>query len=80
MINKVYDLQSDVTGFCSFIQDYPDGEESIIGRSMRQRWNAFDNNYKEISLELRSNDLGKKIINLTSVVLCFHLWFLVRLR
>lgn len=60
MINKVYDLQSDVTDFCSFIQNYPEGEESIIGRSMRQRWNAFDNNYKEISLELRSNDLGKK--------------------
>lgn len=60
MINKLYYLQSDVTGFCSFIQNYPDGEESIIGRSMRQRWNAFDNNYKEISLELRSNDFGKK--------------------
>ncbi|WP_049206277.1 hypothetical protein [Proteus mirabilis] len=60
MINKIYDFQSDVTIFCSFIQEYSEGEESIIGRAMRQRWDAFDNSYKEVSLELRSNEQGKK--------------------
>lgn len=60
MINKIYDLRSDVTNYCSFIQNYSEGEESIIGRSMRQRWGLFDNNYTEVLLELRSNYLGKK--------------------
>lgn len=80
MINKIYDFQSDVTIFCSFIQGYSEGEESIIGRAMRQRWDAFDNSYKEVSLELRSNEQGKKIINLILVVLCRHLWFLVKMH
>lgn len=34
MINKVYYLKSDLENYSSFIQNYPDGEESIIGRAM----------------------------------------------
>ena len=60
MINKVYFFQSDVTNYCSFIQDYPDGERSIISRSMMQDWDSFDDNYHPIILELRRNDFGKK--------------------
>lgn len=36
MIDKLYCLQSDITNYSSFIQDYPDGEESIMGRSRDQ--------------------------------------------
>ncbi|EEI47597.1 TPA: hypothetical protein ACSEXO_003548 [Proteus mirabilis] len=60
MINNVYYLKSDMVNYCSFIQNYPDGEESIMGRSRDQGWRRFGNDYTEISLELRSNDFGKK--------------------
>jgi len=60
MINRIYLSQSDVTHYCSFIQNYPKGERSIIGRSMMQDWKPFEENYHPISLELRSNDSGKK--------------------
>lgn len=60
MRTKVYFMQSDVTNQCSFIQDYPKGEDSIIRRSMSRRWREFDINYQAISLELRKNDFGKK--------------------
>lgn len=78
MINKVYDLQSDMTHFCSFIQDYPDGEKSIMGRSRDQRWRRFGDNYVGIILELQSNDFGKKTINLILVVLYPHFLFSVK--
>ncbi|EKO3627867.1 hypothetical protein M3926_001929 [Vibrio metschnikovii] len=60
MIKKIYILKSDVTNYCSFIQDYPEGEESIMGRSMRQEWKPFGSEYQAITLELRANDFGKK--------------------
>lgn len=60
MINNVYYLKSDTVNYCSFIQDYPDGEESIMGRSRDQGWRRFGNDYIEILLELRSNNFGKK--------------------
>lgn len=69
MRTKVYFMQSDVTNQCSFIQDYPKGEDSIIRRSMSRRWREFDINYQAISLELRKNDFGKKIISLILVAL-----------
>ena len=53
-------MQSDVTNYCSFIQDYPDGEESIMGRSVDNNWKSFSSNYQAIMLELRKNDFGKK--------------------
>ncbi|EIX9082195.1 hypothetical protein V6307_11045 [Serratia marcescens] len=59
-MNKIYTLESDVTDFCSFIQDYPEGERSIIGRAMQQNWKPFADSYNAISLELRKNDSGKK--------------------
>lgn len=60
MINKVYYLKSDLENYSSFIQNYPDGEESIIGRAMDQRWSKFTDDYTAISLELNSNDFGRK--------------------
>lgn len=60
MIKKIYILKSDVTNYCSFIQDYPEGEESIIGRSMGQEWKPFGVNYQPITLKLPRNEAGKK--------------------
>lgn len=60
MNSEIYFMQSDVTNFCSFIQDYPEGEDSIIGRAMMQNWKLFDKRYQAITLELRRNDSGKK--------------------
>lgn len=59
-MKKIYTLESDVTDFCSFIQDYPEGERSIIGRSMLQNWKPFSDSYKPVNLELRKNESGKK--------------------
>lgn len=56
---KIYLLQSDVTNFCSFIQDYPEGEESIMGRVRSAHWKPLIN-YTPVMLELRSNDTGKR--------------------
>lgn len=60
MSEKIYYLQSDVTNYCSFIQDYPEGEESIMGRAVDDPWKPFGNEYRAITLELRKNDFGKK--------------------
>ncbi|EMQ2847076.1 hypothetical protein WFU86_001889 [Proteus mirabilis] len=60
MINKIYYLKSDLENYSFFIQNYPDGEESIIGRAMDQRWSKFTDDYTAISLELNSNDFGRK--------------------
>ena len=60
MKNSIYKLCSDVTGFCSFIQDYPDSEESIMGISRDNWWSPFDDKYRAITLELRKNDAGKR--------------------
>ncbi|MFP1724171.1 hypothetical protein ACLECX_15715 [Lonsdalea quercina] len=57
---KIYLLRSTSKNTCSFIQDYPNGERSIIGRSMMKLWKSFDDDYREIKLELRKNDFGKK--------------------
>ncbi|WP_038910897.1 hypothetical protein [Dickeya dadantii] len=57
---KIYLLHSSSMKSCSFIQDYPDGERSIIGVAMMRRWKPFYNDYNEIKLELRKNDKGKK--------------------
>ncbi|HCJ7369211.1 TPA: hypothetical protein NVL56_001120 [Enterobacter hormaechei subsp. xiangfangensis] len=58
-MKKIYLLGSDVTNFCSFIQDYPEGEESIMGRVRSANWKPLSN-YIPIRLELRSNDTGKR--------------------
>ena len=42
------------------MQDYPKGEESIMGRAMDQRWESFGNDYQPIKLELGRSDSGKK--------------------
>lgn len=56
---KVYILKSDVTNFCSFIQELGEGE-SIMGLSRAMKWQPFGENYNEIKLEVRPNDQGKK--------------------
>ncbi len=80
MINKIYYLKSDLENYSSFIQNYPDGEESIIGRAMDQRWSKFTDDYTAISLELIPMILEERIINLILVVFCRHLWFLVKMH
>ncbi|WP_363322349.1 hypothetical protein [uncultured Gilliamella sp.] len=60
MNKKIYYLKSDVTNYCSFIQDYQVLEEHIMIRSVEDPWKPFDNKYQAITLELRSNDFGKK--------------------
>lgn len=80
MINKVYYLKSDLENYSSFIQNYPDGEESIIGRAMDQRWSKFTDDYTAISLELNSNDFGRKNYKFDFSSFCRHLWFLVKMH
>ncbi|ATY82828.1 hypothetical protein CVS42_19445 [Aeromonas veronii] len=55
----IYDLWSNTKDYSSFIQDYPESEESIMGRSVDNFWGAFDN-YSPICLELSRSDTGKK--------------------
>ena len=59
-MKKIYLLESTLRDTCFFIQDYPEGEEGIMGRAMDQRWKPFGDNYQPIKLELRRNELGKK--------------------
>lgn len=57
---KIFRLQSDVTNYCSFIEDYPEGVESIMGVSRDRKWLPFGEEYTSRSLVLRSNDMGRK--------------------
>ena len=59
-MKKIYLLRSTSKNTCSFIQDYPEDEESIQGRVRDQRWKPFGDDYQPIKLELRRNELGKK--------------------
>lgn len=60
MIKNIYLLRSTSKKTCSFIQDYPEDSESIMGMSRDNRWHSFGKQYREIKLELCKNDLGKK--------------------
>lgn len=66
-MTKIYELTSSYGELSSFIEDYPDGQESIIGIAMDRGWQPFED-YKPITLALCRGDTGKKIINLISVV------------
>ncbi|CCN49844.1 conserved hypothetical protein [Vibrio nigripulchritudo MADA3029] len=57
---KIFKLHSDVTNLCSFIEDYPEGVESIMGVSMDRKWLPFGEEYTSRNLELRSNDIGER--------------------
>ena len=46
--------------FSSFIEKYPAGQESIIGRSMAQEWKPFDDSFRAVELVPRASDDGKK--------------------
>ena len=57
---RIFRLKSDVGAFSSFIEKYPAGQESIIGRSMAQEWKPFDDSFRAVELVLRASDDGKK--------------------
>lgn len=57
---KIYKLKSDVTNFCSFIEVYPTGQESMIGRAMDQDWREFGDDYTPVTLKQCRSDTGKK--------------------
>ena len=59
-MKKIYLLRTTLRDTCFFIQDYPEGEEGIMGRAIDQRWKPFGDDYQPIKLELRRNELGKK--------------------
>lgn len=60
MSNKFYLLKSDTKNHSSFIQNYPEGEESIMGRSRDEPWLPFGSDYTPVKLELNRSDTGKK--------------------
>lgn len=59
-VNKIYSFESDVTNFCSFIEEYPKEQESVIGRAMSQKWRGFGDSYTPITLKQCRSDTGKK--------------------
>nr|WP_278995643.1 hypothetical protein [Plesiomonas shigelloides] len=59
MTKKIYFLRSNTKDYSSFVQNYPEGEESIMGRSVDHFWRPFDS-YSPICLELNRSDSGKK--------------------
>jgi hypothetical protein len=58
-MTKIYLLTGDYAENSSFIENYPNGTESIIGRSMEQHWLPFQD-YNPIILELHASNTGKK--------------------
>ena len=59
-MKKIYLLRTTLRDTSFFMQDCPEGERSIQGRSMAQRWEPFGDDYQPIELELRRSDSGKK--------------------
>lgn len=57
---KIFRLKSNSRDFASFIEDYPDGQQSIIGRAMAQQWKPFEADFQPIALIQRASDKGKK--------------------
>lgn len=57
---NIYKLKSDVTNYSSFIEDYPKGQESVMGLSRDNWWKPFGANYTPVTLEILANDLGIK--------------------
>lgn len=58
-MTKIYELTSSYGELSSFIEDYPDGQESIIGIAMDRGWQPFED-YKPITLAVCRGDTGKK--------------------
>lgn len=59
-MNKIiYLLKSDTRNHSSFIEDYSDGEESIIRRAIGKSWKNFTD-YSPVRLEVSKSDLGRK--------------------
>lgn len=58
-MSKIYILAASYGENCCFIEDYPEGEESIMGISMEWKWLPVTN-YKPICLELLKSETGKR--------------------
>lgn len=56
----IYLLKSSSSNSGLFVQDYLDGEESIMGRSLNNTWKPFGDEYQDITLSLMKSDTGKK--------------------
>ena len=57
-MTKIYRLASSYGDICSFIENCPDDQESIMSIA-RRYWQPFEN-YKPVTLELWRSDTGKK--------------------
>ncbi|WP_394393066.1 hypothetical protein [Shewanella woodyi] len=57
---SIYKLKSDITNYSCFIEDYPKGQESIMGLSRDNWWKPFGVNYTPVKLEVSADDLGRK--------------------
>ena len=55
----IYLLNSDTENYSSFIENYPEGDSSIMNKVMAKHWKPLDN-YEPITLELTASDTGKK--------------------
>jgi len=56
----IYLLNSDTENYSLFIENYPEGDSSIMSKVMAKHWKTFDN-YEPITLELTASDTGKKL-------------------
>lgn len=60
MNDKIYLLRSNTRDCSSFIEDYPSGQESIMGKVRDLFWKPFEGSLEPISLSLNRSDSGKK--------------------
>lgn len=57
---KIYRLEFDYS-FSSFIEDYPEGQISVMNQATWQNWKPFPDSFRPVKLELRrSSDTGVK--------------------
>lgn len=57
---KIYLLRSDTKSYSSFIQNYSEGEESVMTRVRDQFWKPFSQGYEKVTLSLNKSDSGKR--------------------
>ena len=50
IMKKIYLLRTTLRDTSFFMQDCPEGERSIQGRAMAQRWEPFGDDYQPIEL------------------------------
>ncbi|HDY7619953.1 TPA: hypothetical protein RQJ82_002170 [Vibrio vulnificus] len=57
---RIYKLRSDTVNYSVFIEEIPEGQNSIMQRSVQNRWKGFDDKYNPIVVSLGQSDTGKK--------------------